>query len=176
MTADQTWRTTTTEIIEIFRESLIVLAPVMEKAHLSWKEGEAYDEWDRIASSLFEGVVVSALQWGLRPGEFTEVHLPAYDMIYPDYHEFSFIECMNDSPPLDSYLLFHRFITRDNPFDTVQCHQVEKRGLKLTPNPVIRPAAGARFAFQLRRSADELTRCEELRIQVAGANRVHSQG
>lgn len=166
MAGDRTWRTTTTEIVEVFRESLVALVPIMEKAHLPWKEGEAYDEWDRIASSVFEGIVVSTLQWGLMCGEFAEIRMPAYDMVYSDYHEFSFIECVNISPVRDSYLVFHKFITRKNPFDTVQSYQINERGLKLLAVPILTPATGAHFAFQLRRSPDELIRYEDLTTRV----------
>ena len=168
MTTDQIWRTTTSEIMEIFRESLIALVPLMERAHLPWREGKAYDEWDRIASSLFEGIALSSLQWGLGGGGFTEIHVPAYDMVYPDYHQFSFIEYVTGSSLPNSHLLFCKFVTRDSPFDTVQCYEVDDRGCRLGPDPATKSVADARFAFCLRRSSDELVRHEELVIQATG--------
>ncbi|MHC4145598.1 MAG: hypothetical protein ACYSUD_12570 [Planctomycetota bacterium] len=165
MPVDQTWNPTTTELMKLFRESLTRLLPVMEKAHLSWQEEEAYDEWDQIATSLFEGIVVSSLRWGLTPGVLTELEVPAYDVVYPDYAEFSFIECLSDSPESDDHLLFHKFVTNEAPFDMIRCYQVNNRGQKLTPDPEIRPVADARFAFCLRRSPDELIRYERLTIR-----------
>lgn len=165
MPVDRTWNPTPTEVMQLFHESLMKLLPVMEKAHLSWEEEEAYDEWDQIATSLFEGIVVSSLQWGLTPGVFTELEVPAYDVVYPDYSKFSFIECLSNSPESVDYLLFHKFVTDEVPFDMIQCYQVNKRGQKLMPDTQIRSVTDVRFAFCLRRSPDELIRYERLTIR-----------
>jgi len=166
MPVDQTWNPTTTELMQLFRESLVGLLPVMERAHLPWQEEEAYDEWDRIAASLFEGIVVSTLQWGVDPGVFTELEVCAYDVVYPDYGKLSFMECLSDLPEPDEHLLFHKFVTDEVPFDMIRCYQVNGCGHKLAPEPKIRPVADTRFAFCLRHSPEQLIRYERLTIQV----------
>ena len=168
MPMEQIWNPTMTELMSLFRESLVTLLPVMEKAHIPWQEVQAYDDWDRIATSLFESVVVSSVRWGLTPGETTDLEVSAYDVAYPDYGKLSFIECVSDSAGSDKYLLFHKFVTNEVPFDMIRCYQVDSRGQKLTSASEIRPFVGARFALRLRRSPAQLACYERLAIRVAG--------
>ena len=50
------------EAVRIFREGLLALIPVVEKAKMMpWADPHAYDDWDVIAQGLYEGIVILSL-------------------------------------------------------------------------------------------------------------------
>ena len=75
------WQTSLTELLGIFRQALSVLVPIVEQAKISWREGEAYDDWDGIASSLFENIVVNSLEFAQEIS--FDLRMPKYDLLYP---------------------------------------------------------------------------------------------
>ncbi len=52
---------TVTFLMNAFRRALQAMAPIAESVGLTWRDSEAYDEWDALAESLFDVLVVSAV-------------------------------------------------------------------------------------------------------------------
>ncbi|MGC9341261.1 MAG: hypothetical protein ACP5E3_01025 [Bacteroidales bacterium] len=106
------WKTSVTELIEIFRGALMAIIPWLEKANIAWKDGESYDDWDNIASSLFENIVCATLT-----GDVVNIRMiPRYDYEYESYQardyivvkskkyndkNFAFVSLKNESYKLD---------------------------------------------------------------------------
>jgi hypothetical protein len=101
MTSSDRWTTTVTELLGLFREALLALVPIAERAKISWRDGEAYDDWDAIAAALFNNLVVRGLRYGdatLMQSEFTQ-----YDTVLPFYRSVAFISV--DGPEIPKGVL-----------------------------------------------------------------------
>ena len=48
-----------------FRTALLAIVPAVERAGISWKRPDAYDEWDAIATTVFDKLVIEVLRWSL---------------------------------------------------------------------------------------------------------------
>jgi hypothetical protein len=167
MNKEETWATTVTEVLMIFRDGLAALIPTMERAKLSWREGEAYDEWDEIAQSLFKSIVITALQWGLTQDEYTDVCVPAYGTLYDNYSEFSFLELTDESTDSEDHLLFHSFGSREHPLDTIKCIEISSEGDKVSKDFIMKCVSGPEFVFQHRLRSGKLVPLHELNIRIA---------
>lgn len=106
-----------TDVLLTLREALIALVPTMERARIPWREAEAYDDWDAIATVLYERLVVGTLAAGLS-GDDQErgLSLPPYDLLVPSYQPYSWIQVR--VPGNEDRLVFQRFGTTHTPFDT----------------------------------------------------------
>jgi hypothetical protein len=126
-----TWQTTVTDLIGVLQSSFRALIPSLERAKIPWREGEAYDDWDAIASVLFEQFVLRAIRWSLPPEDAERLQVPRYDMLYPDYSEMSFLarKVESGSPPFD---VFHSLATTTEPFDTVRFIRLDGQSRQLT--------------------------------------------
>lgn len=51
---------TVTRLIELYRESLLALIPVMDAAKISWRE-DAYDPWENIERTIYESIIGSCV-------------------------------------------------------------------------------------------------------------------
>lgn len=52
------------ELMKIFLDGLCSLIPVFERAQLGWKDEDAYDPWDSVATTLYDSIVKSAVDFG----------------------------------------------------------------------------------------------------------------
>jgi hypothetical protein len=48
---------TVTELLLNFGEACRALVPALDRAGVPWRDGEQYDNWDRVAEALFETLV-----------------------------------------------------------------------------------------------------------------------
>ncbi len=72
-----------TELMDVLRSGLAVLIPVVERIGIPWNEDNAYDDWDTIASTLYEQLVVNTARNSVEVTSGLE--FPKYDLIYPSY-------------------------------------------------------------------------------------------
>lgn len=114
--SDEIWEVSVSDLIAIFREALLALVPQMEKARIPWREGEAYDDWDDIATSLYTSIVARSVQNSLqaRPG----VDLPPYDLLEESYADSAYIEVIIKAT--QTRFAFVALTTGRDPFDTVR--------------------------------------------------------
>ena len=124
------------EIVENYRSALIAVLPSVEYAGIPWRRPDSYDEWDAIASVLYESLVVAPLRWGLEEQEQHCFEMPKYDLLLESYAGLSWIEVLGPTP--DKHM-FHAFGTAREPFDIVEIRSVgesghpEKEGLQFIP-------------------------------------------
>ena len=136
------WQVSTTELMMIFRESLISLIPAMEKAKIPWKDGEAYDDWDNICEVLFKNAVCNNITY---KGE-SEKPFVQYGMTYKSYINNSFIGI--SVPDYQSpYVVFVEFKTEKDIFDCIRVDLLDNN-LNFKGSDVIK-LSGIQFAFYL---------------------------
>ena len=121
------WKPKVNELMEIFRNSMIDLIPSMEKAHIYWHQAKAYDDWDNINQALFKSIIVSAVKFSKEFDEATE--MPGYDSIYDPMDKFVLIGIdLKNNLQQDKNFIFHSYITKNTPFDTVEyCQENENK-------------------------------------------------
>ncbi len=145
---------TVASVLLNFRHALIVLVPSVERAGIPWKRPDAYDEWDAIASTLFDELVVKVLRWSLPHDKQEEFRMSPYDLVLASYTDHSTLEVTH--PCLRSgRWLFHAFGTMSEPFDTVEVREVSASGLPLGENLATCPVTGASFCLRLRRGLED---------------------
>jgi hypothetical protein len=120
------WRTSVTDVLLIFRDALRALVPHVTRAHIQWREGTAYDDWDEIAQVLYEKIVVSSALWALPEHERSTAEFPVYNMTYDSYAGKAVIIVNEESD--SERLVFHSFATQDRPFDRVRSRVVDAEG------------------------------------------------
>ena len=57
------WNTSIKELLLNYKGVLQSLIPWLEKSNIPYKEGEAYDEWDTITSTLYEAIVINSINY-----------------------------------------------------------------------------------------------------------------
>lgn len=108
----KTWETSVNEAVGIFREGLLALIPIVEKAKMPWADPYAYDDWDVIAQGLYEGIVILSLTHSTQWHDFEEI--PEFDHRISDYsnRSYIFLAEVGEQKP---FLCFHSVKA---PFDT----------------------------------------------------------
>ena len=125
-TTVQNWRTNISELMSIFRAALVVLVPVMERAHIRcW--GETYDDWDRIAEALYESIVNDSIRSAQPISNATQILLPKYDFRYDDYSELSFVSVAG-LEATDRQFAFVAFDSQHTAFDVVKAREITHDG------------------------------------------------
>jgi hypothetical protein len=109
------------ELIDVFRQGLLALIPVAERAQVTWRYPDAYDDWDELAESLY-GVFVGHPA-GRPPNTPESYPLAPYDYYIRSYAEFSWIEF--DSPDAGDSAAFVGLRSDAEPFDTLYLVQVD---------------------------------------------------
>jgi hypothetical protein len=110
------------ELVDTFRQGLLALIPVAERAQIAWREPAAYDEWDELAECLYKVFVADSA----RPPPGTSVAawpLPPYDYFIRSYAELSRVE-FTPAGTVEA-LVFVGFATSERPFDTLKLVQVD---------------------------------------------------
>jgi hypothetical protein len=51
-----------TELVGMFREALVALLPVMDKAGIEWRDGRTYDPWENTERTLFDSLIGSCVE------------------------------------------------------------------------------------------------------------------
>ncbi|WP_291036492.1 hypothetical protein [Herbiconiux sp.] len=85
------------ELIATFRESILTLMPVADRALLSWRDEDAHDDWERLVESAFHVFVQSPIS--LDPAHRTALPLARYDFNIPTYKHSSWIEVVSADRP-----------------------------------------------------------------------------
>lgn len=93
-----------TELLDVLRSGLAALVPVVERASIPWTEGDAYDDWEAIASTLYEQIVVNTIRNAEEVAD--DLKLPKYDLVYPSYGSTAYIEVLGDGEVLGPFVGF----------------------------------------------------------------------
>ena len=111
------WTTTVSDLVATFRSGIASLVPTLEQAHIPWRDEDAYDQWDEIASLLYRVVVAEPLSHAVA---VPDIELAPYDMVLESYAAYSFIEVSAPGIPSGHAAALHRFVTDSAPFDVVE--------------------------------------------------------
>ena len=165
MPLPETWTTTVTELMFVFRDSLRALVPCAERLKMPWRDAEAYDDWDNIAEALYRNMVINSIEyWAWTTADATLV-VPNYDLRYPTYADKSFIEVAQPVPDPGFYHIFLAFRTVEDPFDTVS-YQVSGEDLAIAAVLCESPAESAEFRFVWRKESGERQRVSSLTVEL----------
>jgi hypothetical protein len=161
--------TTVTHLIAMFRDAIRALVPIMDRAHITWKEHEAYDQWDAIVSVLYERLVIEPIRWGLGDGEVPLaeeiLRLPRYDFFVDDYSNRSFIELTPSQRSQRFPNAFLRFVSDSDPFDLAEVVMLDEARIIRSPRPPRRlRLANARFDLMYRAEDGQLERIANLQV------------
>ena len=76
---------TVTELIANFRSALVGLLPAVERVGIPWGRIDAYDDWDKLATSAYEVLVEGVARAAVLTDEEQEFKLPPYDLLLESY-------------------------------------------------------------------------------------------
>lgn len=121
----EAWETSVGEVMIIFRDALASLAPSLDKAHISSKEGEQYDDYDAISEMLYEKMVINSIKWSFT--DTLKLEIPAYGFEFDFEKHTAFIEvCLDTESNQRKQYVFQNFSSEKNLFDTVVCYPFGK--------------------------------------------------
>jgi len=141
------------DLVSVFRESLIALVPILEKVGVTWPNAngyEGYDQWDEIAETLFDNVVIDPIFYAITAESRESLLWSKYDINYQDYSSLSYVLVRPEtsSELLDARLVFLRFSSKECLFDTVSCVPINEQGFRITADTVSLNVVGAKFSFR----------------------------
>ena len=113
-------------VVRNFRSALVAVVPAAEAVGIAWRREDAYDEWDGIATRLYETLVESPLRWALSEDDRERFRLPPYDLLLTTYEATAFIEVALQS--VTTTRIFHALGSSKEPFDTCECRLLRPDG------------------------------------------------
>ncbi|MFO7575176.1 MAG: hypothetical protein R6W67_08470 [Bacteroidales bacterium] len=114
-------KTSVTDLVVIFRGALLAIIPWLEKAKIKWEDGEAYDDWDNIAESLYKNIVCSTLT-----GEVaSEYKIAKYNFNYNNYTSMNYIE-VKYKDKSEKTFVFVAFQSNSSLLDSVKVAELDK--------------------------------------------------
>ncbi|MDI1226456.1 MAG: hypothetical protein PSY14_02075 [bacterium] len=113
------------ELMGAVVDGLRALVPTFERARLGWHEHDAYDPFEKIAESLLDGIIGSAIENGVFASPVFSV--PKYGFTINSYSKLSYISDSKSGVPN----AFIRFETSVEPFDTCLFAEIDREGKSL---------------------------------------------
>jgi hypothetical protein len=156
------WNTTVTQLLGLLREALVSLVPVAEKAQIPWRDSEAYDDWEAIASCLYDNIVVRSLCFAGEVGR--EITMPKYGLIYPAYRG-AFILVEGEAVPKGVLAAFVGFAGTSPQFECVKWVKVLPSGEVHDQKVECSLYTGCRFVL-VRDGIDETARVHEVTVEL----------
>lgn len=114
------WETSVGELMIIFKRALAAIDPYLEKAHISSKEGEQYDDYDAIAEMLYRKIVINSINWSFT--DDLKIEIPRYGFEFDSEKQTAFIEVCSSAETNQREFVFQNFSTDKNLFDKVACY------------------------------------------------------
>lgn len=109
---DKTRQLSIEKLFGVFHTGLIALVPIFESAELTWKEPDAYDEWDTVAAALYKSIIGSAVEFAQFDSDIVE--LIPYDRRVNSYSQYSYL-AEAKSGSLSAFICFE---SDKEPFDS----------------------------------------------------------
>ncbi len=139
------WVTSVNGLAALFRDALLALVPIAERARMAWREPDAYDDWDHICEAIFASLVIGSIENAEGLGGIGR--LPDYDEPIASYRDRSFVTDTSSA----GQLAFLRFETLASTFDT--CRFAELDADAQVVAAVTRPFAQADLMLAARRGS-----------------------
>lgn len=116
------WEVDIHQLLLIVRDAYVALVPTLEKARIPWANEHAYDDWDRIADSIYNSVAINAI---LHSSECARAsNIVRYSYAHEDYSGLSFF--LITDADTSSSLAFVNFFTKVSPFDHFNCRIIDQ--------------------------------------------------
>ena len=141
------------DAVEAFRAALIALIPSAEKVGLSWRPEDTHDDWEELAEAVFEVMVKNPTTQDIRSGQ-DAYPLARYDFDLTTYEGLSWIEANVTDSTLAHALVFVRFLSVADAFDTTQWAEVRISDGQVVPpdsSSLHAPTSSTRFRLRRRR-------------------------
>jgi hypothetical protein len=148
---------TVNQLLGNLRDALAGLVPVAERAHIAWRDGEAYDDWDHLASCAYEVLVRRPISADTSAAPVV-LPLAPYDMVLPDYRGYT---CLVLETNPGCFLLFNRLLAGEGDFAEAETRALALDGTLLDVQPVEVPIATGSWKL-LRRRRDGSTELADL--------------
>lgn len=163
MTALSRWNTNVDELLSLMREAIEALVPVVEKAHIPWRDNVAYDDWDAIAAVIYENIVVRSIRHAV--GIRQDLALPKHDLVYPSYCDYDVISVETFGAPTEGIAAFIGFSSQTTPFEYVKWISITPSGEILDNQIKFSKYDECKFVLQ-QRSQQGRTRVSSLKIDT----------
>jgi hypothetical protein len=157
---------TVTEVLMNFRQALLAILPAVQKVGIPWQRPDSYDEWDDIASVLFNSLVIKFLQWSMPSPILEKFKMPKYDLFLENYTGLCVLEVRHSGLQEGRYL-FHSFGTEASPFDVVEMRCISGIVDPASHELVLCPVKGASFVLRLDSSTGSDRLVEEVHEGLA---------
>lgn len=130
-----------TDLLGLFRDALVTLLPVMDKARIDWREGHTYDPWEDVERTLYRSIIGSCVENAVLPGSLRP--LAPYGLWQPSYANLSFLLASDERGAA-----FLKFGTGSEPFDEVILLELD---VNLTPTTkrIRKTLAGTEFMIAM---------------------------
>jgi hypothetical protein len=114
------------KLMNLYKDALLSLVPELEKAQVKYTNYEEYEEVESICESLYNLIISIKLEQYVQEKYSVQPNLPKYGFFYRDYKNHDLIEVH----PVDSDVrfIFVMLKSKDAPFDTVLCNQIDNVG------------------------------------------------
>jgi hypothetical protein len=107
---------TITSIFDVFHNALQALAPIVTRVGITWKDGEAYDDWDDIAACLYNNIVLNSIKSADNDQMEGQYDYPKYDFLTTSYEGLSYFQLESKNIPVGSVAAFVRFSSNPSLF------------------------------------------------------------
>lgn len=152
---------TLTALLENFRTSLLAILPSVERVGIPWHRPYAYDDWDSLASTLYQRLVADIVRWGIPEHLRDDFDIPPYDLILDSYRDLSLVEIVSAGHQ-DQIRIFHSLGTEKEPFDMVEMRIISPNGTPLSDDFEIQPFQASHFRLRVRAKNREPILLEEV--------------
>lgn len=115
------YRATIDELFDNFRQALLAIAPIANRAMINSGDHETHRDWERLAESMFDAFVRSPIETD-RGATGDALPLTRYDIDIDDYLGASWLASNVSSPHKGAVV---RFLSQGSAFDTVQVVDID---------------------------------------------------
>ena len=114
------------KLMNLYKDALLSLAPELEKAQIKFQQYEEYEEVETICESLYNLIITYKLEQYVQDKYSIKPNLPKYGFFYRDYKDHDQIEVHPEDS--DVKFVFVMLKSKEAPFDTVLCNQIDSKG------------------------------------------------
>lgn len=158
------WTATPGELLNVFRDALLAIVPVVERAMMGWRDEEAYDDWDAIADVLYEQLVVASVRWSLAETDHAAFKMPPYNTLVESYNDLRFFAVT--APTLRAPGAFHSFSTTGTAFDTVRVRELDEYGEIVGEGVIAVPIESVQYSLATKDRTGKLSHIDRITTTV----------
>lgn len=150
--ADDIYQSTVGELFDNFRQALLAILPIADRAKIDYRDEGMHRDWERLAECMFDAFVRSPIDSD-RAAMGRELPLARYDIDIDDYLAASWLTSDAKSPHSGAVV---RLLSQATPFDLVQVVDIDPVTLRAGRRRAI-PVANINPALYRRREGGEAT-------------------